>query len=437
VSTLAQPGAAAPPAPAPGTGGDEGKVGRFHLRLTVLSGMGVLLEGYDFTNIAAALIFLTPYFNLSSGEVTALSISTFVGTMVGAISAGYLADRFGRRRLYLIDLWLYVIFGIVSAIAPSYAILLIARVGIGVGIGADQALSFTLVSEYAPRKRRGALTGAMMAMWAFGALVAYGLSYALSGPVGSETWRIVFGASVIPALVVLWLRRSVPETERWQQESNRGDRFGRASEWFGLKPLFAAGQVRKTMYVVLWWGLVTIGTYGVTFYTPTIFSELGFTDNKALLGGMLVGAVTLIGALAMTFSVDRVGRKTLGAVGFAGMALSLIAIAIVGTGHGFGLLVALFCAFQFAAWVGPASAITIAAPEMFPTLLRALGVGLAAAAGRIGSILGVSLFPNFTRWWGLEAASFIFAGAAALGFLVVAILGVESKGRRLEDVSDG
>ena len=133
---------------------DQAKINHFHLLVTFLSGMGVFLEGYDFTNIGAALIFLIPYYHLTPLATSWLAVSTYLGTIVGALAAGYLADRFGRRHLYMVDMIAYTFFGLLSAVSFNAPMLFLARVGLGFGIGADQALSFTIIGEFSPRKSR-------------------------------------------------------------------------------------------------------------------------------------------------------------------------------------------------------------------------------------------------------------------------------------------
>src|ERR1700730_8239506 len=131
---------------------DRAPVNSFHMRVTWLSGMGVFLEGYDFTNIASALVFLVPYFNLTPDRTAVLAVSTHMGTIIGALGIGYLADRFGRKFMYMTDIILYALFALVSAFATDFWVLVVARIGLGIAIGADQALSFTIIAEFAPQK---------------------------------------------------------------------------------------------------------------------------------------------------------------------------------------------------------------------------------------------------------------------------------------------
>jgi putative MFS transporter len=441
---------------------DKARVNRFHVLVTFLSGMGVFLEGYDFTNIAAALIFLIPYFHLTPFATSMLAISTYLGCVVGALAAGYLADRFGRRHLYMADVIVYAAFGLLSAFAPNYPILFFARVMLGAGIGADQALSFTIIGEFSPKKARGKLNGSTFILWGLGALSSFLLSYLLLPIVGPNTWRVVFAVSAIPALLVLIGRRALPETPRWllqqgmtkeAQLSMEHTLAGRTTDApvatqsvqtprkmpgprVNFAALFQPGQLKRTLYVVSMWGLVTVSTYGISYFTPVVFKNLGYTDQHALLGGVFIGVFTTVGAVFMMLTVDRWGRKTLATGGFLVMAVIIAVVGTQGKGIAFPLLLTLFCLFQLAAFWGPASTVAVAAPEMFPTRLRSLGVGLGSAAGRIGAIIGILMLPNLLASVGLSTTMYIFAAVSLLAFVLMLVLGTESKNSSLEDLTE-
>ena len=441
---------------------DQAKINHFHLLVTFLSGMGVFLEGYDFTNIGAALIFLIPYYHLTPLATSWLAVSTYLGTIVGALAAGYLADRFGRRHLYMVDMIVYAFFGLLSAVSFNAPMLFLARVGLGFGIGADQALSFTIIGEFSPRKSRGRLNGSTMILWGIGAFSSFLMSYLLLPFTGQNTWRIVFVLSVIPALLVLIGRRALPETPRWllnnglasearlatehtlsgrmssAPDRTRNVTISAASSRLKLADLFRdPGQRRRTFYVLAMWGLVTVSTYGLSFFTPVVFKALGYTANKALLGGVFVGFCATLGAIIMTLTVDRWGRKTLAAGGFAVMAIIIGTVGALGKDIAFPLLLTCFCLFQIAAFWGPGAVVVVVAPEMFPTRLRSIGVGLGSAAGRVGAIAGILMLPSLLAAFGLSVTTYVFCVVSAVGCVLMLVLGTESKGSSLEDFTEG
>lgn len=441
---------------------DDASVNRFHRLVTFLSGMGVFLEGYDFTNIASALIFLVPYFALNAVQISFLAISTYVGTFIGAWCVGYLADRFGRKFMYTWDIVLYGAFAILSALSFNYGMLLFCRAALGFGIGADQALSFTIIAEFAPNRARGRLNASTWIMWTVGSLLTYAISYLFLPVFGPNTWRFLFALSVIPAAIVLIKRRALPESPRWLLQHGRREEAeavaasavagvvadrdaskGRVLPARGgprprLRALFATpAQTRRTLYIVFMWFGITVNTYGIGYFTPFIFRSLGFTASRSLLGGMIVAVFAVVGSTIMYLSVERVGRKFLAVLGFSLLAAVDLALAILSHHLVFGILLVLFSLFQLSAWIGPAGLVGVVAPEVFPTDIRSFGTGVAAAIGRLGSIVGILILPILLKSVGLSDAMLVFALDAAIALGAMLLFGTETKGRSLESLSSG
>jgi len=425
----------------------------FHRRITFLSGMGVFLEGYDFTNIASALIFLVPYFSLRPGQVALLATSTYVGTIAGAVFIGYLADRLGRKFMYMTDIVLYAGFALMSALALNYEMLVVSRVGLGFAIGADQALSFTIIAEFAPRKLRGKLNASTWIMWTVASASTYLLSWLLDPLLGRETWRVLFGLAVIPSIIVLFGRREIPESPMWLVRQGRLEEAREAMDTvvpgsgasltgemnapkvvvtnFGA--LFRSrAQSFDTLYIFFMWFCVTFNTYAIGYFTPYVLRTLGFTAALSLLGGVVVSLFAVIGSVIMFLSVERTGRKPLAVAGFTLLALINFGLAMASGSQRFGVLLFLFSAFQLVAWIGPAGLVGVVAPEVFPTDIRSFGTGIAAGLGRAGAIVGIVMFPVMLRMGGLKAAMLMFCAVAAIAAVAMVVFGRETKGAMLE-----
>jgi putative MFS transporter len=434
---------------------DSAPMNRFHKRVTWLSGMGVFLEGYDFTNIASALVFIVPYFSLTPGHTAILAVSTHVGTILGALSIGYLSDRFGRKFMYMTDIILYALFALTSALSNDFWLLVVARVGLGYAIGADQALSFTIIAEFAPKKVRGKLNASTWIMWTVASASAYILSYVLNPILHQETWRVVFALALIPSLIVLIGRRKLPESPRWLIQHGRVEEARAAiAEATGIKnaeigkiakpttenkvswgALFSSReQSYRTLYIVFMWFCVTFNTYGVSYFTPYIFKSLGFTAELSLLGGMIVSLFSVAGAVTMFLLVERVGRKALAVAGFGLLALVDFGIVLVSKDVVFPVLLTLFSLFQYFVWIGPAGLVGVVAPEVFPTHIRSFGTGVAAAAGRLGSIVGILLFPLLLNRFGLQITMAVFCADAVIATIAMIVFGTETKDITLEDI---
>lgn len=434
---------------------NDAPLNTFHRKVTFLSGMGVFLEGYDFTNIASALIFLVPYFQLKPAQIALVATSTYVGTIVGAISIGYLADRFGRRSMYMADIILYALFALLSAFANSYEVLIIARIGLGFAVGADQALSFTIIAEFAPRKIRGKLNASTWILWTVASASTYLISYALNPLLHEETWRVLFGLALIPSIIVLIGRHSIPESPRWLVRQGRYDEARAAMDAAvpgsgaqlkvtsagtnavlarpGIGALFRTKQqTYSTLYIFFMWFCITFNTYGVGYFTPYILRTLGFTETLSLLGGVVVSTFAVIGSILMFLLVERVGRKPLATLGFGLLALIDFGLVLVSGSQVFIVLLVLFSLFQLVVWIGPAGLVGVVAPEAFPTDIRSFGTGLAAGLGRLGAIIGIILFPILMNLGGLKLTMSVFCLDAVIATAAMVVFGRETKGVELD-----
>jgi putative MFS transporter len=310
-------------------------------------------------------------------------------------------------------------------------------------------LSFTIIAEFAPRKLRGKLNASTWVMWTVASALTYLLSYLLNPILHQETWRVLFGIAVIPSLIVLVGRRSIPESPRWLVQQGRLDEARAAMETvvpgggallsvedklpspqkFGLSSLFRSRtQTYGTLYICFMWFCVTFNTYGVGYFTPFILRSLGFTSERALLGGVIVSLFAVAGSIIMFFSVEKVGRKPLATVGFALLAMIDLGLAIASKSQVFSVLLILFSLFQLVAWIGPAGLVGVVAPEVFPTDIRAFGTGMAAALGRMGAIIGIVLFPLMMQLGGLRLAMGVFCLDAVIATVAMVVFGRETKG---------
>src|SRR5215467_11723190 len=183
----------------------------------VLTTLGGFLFGYDTSNIGSALNFV-PY-NLHGLALGYLVSGASLGAAAGAIVAGPAADRFGRKKLLIVDAGIYAAGAILSAVTPDAAVLLFARTLIGLAIGADSAIATAYIAEYAPKNRRGSLALLQQWMITVGILIAYIVALiifsAFPGSAASVGWRLVLGLGAVPALVGLVLRTQMPESPRW------------------------------------------------------------------------------------------------------------------------------------------------------------------------------------------------------------------------------
>lgn len=204
---------------------DERVPTSFYWQLTLLATLGGFLFGYDTSNIGSALNFV-PYHLVGFAEGY-LVAGASLGAAVGAILAGPLTDRFGRKALLVTDAGVYAAGAILSAVTLDGAVLMFARTLIGLAIGADSAIATAYISEYAPRNRRGSLSLLQQWMITVGILFAYIVALviflALPGSAATVDWRLILGLGAVPALLGLGLRTELPESPRWLMLKGRYD----------------------------------------------------------------------------------------------------------------------------------------------------------------------------------------------------------------------
>ncbi|MHB1955329.1 MAG: MFS transporter, partial [Sulfobacillus sp.] len=369
-------------------------IGKFVRRLTILSAMGLFLDGYDLTIISVALLFIKPQFHPAPYLLGLVGAAALGGMFVGSLVLGNLSDRFGRRTMYLFDLLFFVVFAILSALSQNMIELIIFRFFLGIGIGADYPISSALTAEFSPTKRRGMLLVTTIAFWQVGAVAAYAASL-LMLHLGPEAWRWMLASGAIPALVVMWLRRTIPESPRWLAAAGRkeeGDKIAQAvareqgvtlkadtvqtsapPKLASFRRLFEPDLIRLTIFAAGCWFLFDVGDYGTIVFFPTIFKMMaGSTLESSVLASGAIAAIAFVGIAIDWLIVDKIGRKIPQAVGFLGLGLIFIAMALIKPAFAiFLLLFLIMYIFQ----QGPGQMTYVFPGEVFPTSVRATGHG--------------------------------------------------------------
>lgn len=431
------------------------QVAKFQRRVTLLSAGGTFLDGFDLTVIAVAMPLIAQTWDVTPLEKSLIVSSAIIGSFIGASLLGNLTDRFGRKAMYVIDLLAFVVFAAASAFSQDVTQLIIFRFLLGVGIGADYPISATLVSEFSSSRRRGMHSTSLGAMWFVGAVAAYLVGLAVI-PLGDLGWRVLLLVGAVFALIVFILRVKLPESPRWLMAHGRTEEARAVIEQVTgekvdavamqqstaprapLSALFSRRQIRRTFFVCGFWFCYATAYYGISMYTPTILEPLTNGSRPLLIiGSGIVAVLGLIGSIIGMNLVDRIGRRPLIIVSFAGLTAALVVLALV-TSPSLIFLIALFSIAVLFANSGGGVLNFVYPTELFPTSLRATGSGLATSVSRIGSVLGVLVFPNMVAAWGDNAALWFFAAVAAVGLAICVALAPETKGRTLEQIeADG
>ncbi|MDN4610139.1 MFS transporter [Arthrobacter burdickii] len=431
---------------------DSPRVKKFQRKVTLLSAGGTFLDGFDLTVIAVALPLIAQHWDISALEKSLVVSSAIIGSFVGASWLGNLTDRFGRKAMYVIDLLAFVVFAALTAFSQDVWQLIVLRFLLGVGIGADYPISATLVSEFASTKRRGMHSTSLGAMWFVGAVAAYVIGLAVA-PLGDWAWRALLLTGAAFALVVFVLRSKLPESPRWLMSKGRTDDAravlraitGEEPDDEDLrvvpapkvraKVLFSTSLRKRTFFVCGFWFCYATAYYGISMYTPTILAPLANGNRTIIIvGSGCVALLGLTGAIIGMNLVDRWGRRPLIIMSFSGLTAALVVLALAQQPT-LVFLVSLFSIAVLFANSGGGILNFVYPTELFPTSVRATGAGLATSVSRIGSILGVLVFPNFVAAWGNNAALWFFAAVGLCGLVICLTLAPETKNKSLEEIN--
>ncbi|POO57394.1 MFS transporter [Agrobacterium rosae] len=422
-------------------------VGAFQKRLFVIFGlvwaadaMQVLAIGFSAPSIAVS-------FGITVPQALQTGTLFFLGMLIGAFVFGRLADRIGRRPVLFIAIILDAIFGVASAFAPDLQWLLVARFLTGLGVGGTLPVDYAMMAEFLPSDRRGRWLVLLEGCWAIGT-VALALLALVAGTHGGEAWRTIFFVTGIPALIGILLRFYVPESPFYLNQQGRSEEArqvlhrvakenGRAIDISPLAPqtpqrksvtaLFSTTLRRRTIFLMLAWVLISVSYYGVFVYLPIKLAADGFGFVRGQIFLVILAIAQLPGYALAAYGVEKWGRKpTL--IGF--LLLSAVGTLAYGLGQTVEIAVAATLLLSFSL-LGTWGAIYAFTPELYPTTLRASGMGMAGAVARFGGLLAPSIVAP------LMASNFGLALGVISGLLVIAAISVwlidaESKNQALE-----
>ena len=436
---------------------DESGIGRHHIKTLLISGMGFYTDAYDLFVIGAILPVIGIYFGISDKalEYALISSSALFGAIVGPLIFGPIADRFGRKKVYAFDLVLLIVAALGSATSADPTQLILWRLLLGVGIGADYPVSATIMSEFSNRKDRGKLVASVFAMQGFGqltgALITV-LTLLLHAPL-SLSWRLPLAFGAVPALAVLYYRSRLGETPRYAAAS------GRKSDWKAADSLSAAAvsnadarrqriKIPKrdilSMYAPMilgtsiCWFALDVAFYGTGIFANTIIHDV--SSVSILTSTEITAAIFLFSAFpgywAAVYLIDNIGRRKLQMLGFTFMAIAYASIVLIpAIVTDVTSLIIVFGSTFFFINMGPNTTTFVVPVEVFPTQIRSTGHGLAASAGKTGAAMSAFLFPFMIRYIHLSGIFSWLTVVSILGIVVTAMFIPEGQKRRLEEIS--
>ncbi|MHB1535918.1 MAG: MFS transporter [Acidimicrobiales bacterium] len=442
---------------------DEAPISRFHIKAIFTSGMGFFTDAYDLFIIGTASALITKDWHLDATQTGLINSMTLLGAFIGAIFYGRIADRVGRKKIYGLEAAIMLVFALASAFSPSVVWLIVFRFILGLGIGGDYPVSGVLMSEYSNRKNRGRLVALVFAMQAIGTVVGYavGLTLLSSGISHDYAWRIMLALGAIPSAAVLYSRRKMPESPRFQALVEGNERAAAASlatysegtvavRSNGATParrdLSFKEFITHRRYLISLigtagaWFVFDYAYYGNSVSAPLIVQSVlgkGATLEQSLAFNLIVFSVAAVPGyyLAAAF-MDRIGHRRLQLIGFPMMGLAFLLIGVVpGVTSAVTPFLLLFGMSYFFAEFGPNTTTFVLAAECYPTASRTTGHGISAGVAKLGAFIGVYLFPHISKAFGIGGALEFSAGMALVGMLLTLLI-PETSQRSLEEISD-
>lgn len=432
---------------------DRLPMSRFHRRILWLIGIGMFFDGFDIY-VASTVLGAALHSGFSTLAQNALFVSmTFVGMTIGSLGTGFLGDRHGRRFTYQVNLMVFGLASLAAALAPNMAFLIVCRFVMGIGLGAENVVGYSTLTEFVPPQARGRQQG-IMAVFVVMGLPVSSLVGLLLVPVLS--WRVMFVLGGLGAIAVWYVRKQLPESPRWlaatgrdqeaeallrsieaEVEAERGPlpavpAAPGAPRSRSLNSLFAPPMLSRLVIGCLILIVINTLIYGFITWLPTFFVSQGMTIVKSFGFALVMSLGAPVGSAIGAMTADRWGRKRVI------VAASAIAIAI-GAIYPFvaspALLMISGVALVIPIYVLVALLFGIYVPELFPTEIRLRASGICNTLGRGATIGTPFLVVLLFERHGVTGVLVFMISLLVLQIVAVAGWGIETRGRTLEEVA--
>jgi AAHS family cis,cis-muconate transporter-like MFS transporter len=381
--------------------------------VVLISGfLGLMVDGMDLMFLSYALPSLIEEFQLSTTQAGSLATFTLFGMAIGGIFGGWAADRFGRVRVVV---WMLVLFSLATAtlgLTQSYWQFAVVRSISAIGLGAEYVVCNTLMSEYVPTKRRTTVLGTLQAGWSVGYVLATLLAGAIIPVYG---WRYLFATALVPVVLALVIRQTVPEPPGWRAVTATPKRSKAVEyKWIWESPT----QRRVFILWIFTSCFLQFGYYGVNNWLPTyVVSELGFDFRR--MTGYLVGTYVamIFGKIVAGWLADRIGRRWMYVIGGMSTAVWLPVIVLYQSPE---TIIVLLTVFGFLYGI-PYGVNATYMTESFETRVRGTAVGGAYNIGRVGAAVAPTLIGLIATQYSIGAGLMVMGIAYALTGLIPAL----------------
>ncbi|KAG2797955.1 hypothetical protein PC129_g20815 [Phytophthora cactorum] len=439
----------------------------YYIKLILLTGFGWAMDSMEtfiFTYCAALIREDIP---MSSRQASFLGGAVFVGSFIGSFPFGTLADKYGRRPMFMVTLVLFLVGLAFCALSWDVTSITCARIISGIGLGGELPVASTLVQELSPKKTRGKIIVLLESFWAIGCMMAVVMAFGAAPRIG---WRETFFICCAPVVYAVVIRMYIPESPKWLASVGRYDEavaivesierahgmdpYDPKTEIESAEPLPATPpqlpeshikrigvlfqrqfRVRTTVLWTLWFG-ISMSYYAIFIYLPTLISLKGYSMNGQWETILIITAFQLPGYFAAAGLVEIIGRKQTLVIFLAGSFASAIAMGYVDASKIPVMVTGSFTSFfMLGAW-GCVYAYT---PENYPTAIRGMGAAYPSGFSRIGSFSGPYLCASMFGDWNvsLEGIMWVFGGLLMVISGIVLVFGYEPRGKDVELYEDG
>nr|WP_294864852.1 MFS transporter [uncultured Pseudogulbenkiania sp.] len=424
---------------------------RFMIRMILVLTGGTFLDGYILGIVGPVAGKMTAELGISVVWEGLIAAGALFGILFGSPLGGWAGDKFGRKPLFMLDIGLFVIASVMQFFTNSPLELFVVRLLMGVAIGAEYSVGWPMLSEFSPARHRGRLMGLTLIAWYAGFMFAFVVGYLLNQHTDLG-WRNILGTSTFIAVALFLGRLGMPESPRWLWSKGRTEQarsvarryMGSASDLAdierevvhsggGFRKLFSGQYWRSTLFVSLFFFCVVTPYFAIATFADSVLQKFGLGGGLA--GGVGLSAVALAGSVATVLLIDKAGRRVLTVPPQWIITVILVILGLWADAPGMAVL-GLFLAFSFFN-AGCGTLTCIYPGEVFPTEIRGVGTGFAAAFSRIGAGLGTFLMPWAMSNLGPSVTILIAAGIAAVGAGVSQWLAPETKGKSLSETASG
>ncbi len=444
--------------------------------ITLVSAMGGLLFGYDWVVIGGAKPFYEQFFDIASqAQLQGWAVScALVGCILGAVVAGVLSDRIGRKKLLITAAGLFLFSAIGTGFSNEFSVFVMYRIIGGVGIGLASNLSPVYIAEVSPAHMRGRFVAINQLTIVVGILLAQIINWVIAQPVpenstgieilnswnGQEGWRFMFWAETIPAALFFTMMWFVPDSPRWllkkgytsraisilkriggsdYAENTKNeivDSFKSERSKIKFSSLFG-----KTLFPIVLVGIVLAvfqqwcGINVIFLFADEVFSSAGYAVSDMLFNVVITGSINLVFTIIAMSLVDKIGRKKLMIIGAGGLAIIytiigfLYYIGVQGTPLLILVLAAIAC---YSLTLAPV--VWVVLSEIFPNRIRGMAVAIATFALWSANALLAFSFPIINKTIQISGSFWLFASICVLGLIFIIFRTKETKGKTLEEI---